>query len=133
MTLREVLHAHVPTLSPTSTVQDAIDRMDIYQFPGLVVLSEDMKPIGVITEGDICRAIGQNESLASLRDIEAIKIATPDPTTMSPDTEISDALHLMLSTGITLLPIEEEQVFMGQVLRVDLMQAMLLDSNRGPE
>ena len=32
MTLREVVHAHIPTLNAESTVRDAVDKMDVYQF-----------------------------------------------------------------------------------------------------
>jgi CBS domain-containing protein len=42
--------------------------------------------------------------------------------------EISEALHLMLSSGITLLPVVEDSRLSGVVMRVDLMQAMLLDA-----
>ncbi|MBL8064822.1 MAG: CBS domain-containing protein [Chthonomonadaceae bacterium] len=128
MTLREVLHAHVPTLTPDSTVRDAVDKLDIYQFPGLILLNTDLFPIAVVTEGDICRAAQQHDSLAALRDEPVIQFATPDPTTASPSMEISDALHLMFSQGITILPIVDMGVFCGLVLRVDLMHAMFLDA-----
>ena len=57
MILREVLHAHIPTLTLDSTVRDAVDKMDIYQFPALVVVNEETTPIGVVTEGDLCRVV----------------------------------------------------------------------------
>lgn len=131
MTLREVLHAHIPSLSRHSTVRDAVDKMDIYQFPALVVVDEAMAPIGVITEGDLSRAITGHDSLFALRDEPAQRFATLQPTTAKPDTEVSDALHLMLSQGITLLPIVEDGTLSGIVLRVDLMQAMLSDTESG--
>lgn len=129
MTLREVLHAHIPTLTSASTLRDAVDKMDIYQFPALVVVNEDMGVEGVITEGDICRAISQHGSLLRMSGEPAHAFATLGPTTAHPDTEISDALHQMLMSGITLLPIEEHDRLIGLVLRVDLMQAMLMDSS----
>ncbi len=132
MTLREVLHAHIPTLTRQSTVRDAVDKMDIYQFPGLVIIDESARPIGVVTEGDISRAVTQHESLARLRDEPVSQIATMDPTTLPADTEVSEALHQMLSQGITLLPIVEDETLSGVVLRVDLMQAMLIDSRPEP-
>lgn len=132
MTLREVLHAHIPTLTRQSTVRDAVDKMDIYQFPGLVIVDESSFPIGVVTEGDICRAVTQHESLARLRDEPVSQIATMAPTTLPADTEVSEALHQMLSQGITLLPILEDETLSGIVLRVDLMQAMLIDSRPEP-
>lgn len=127
MTLREVLHAHIPTLSLESTVCDAVDKMDIYQFPALIVVDEDHAPYAVITEGDICRAVNQKGNLTSLAADPAHQYGSKEPTTMPPETEISDAFHKMLSSGLTLLPIVDEGRLAGIVLRVDLMQAMLMD------
>lgn len=127
MTLREVLHAHIPTLSPESTIRDAVDKMDIYQFPALVVVDGDQIPIGIITEGDICRVATQADSLTGLGRVPALEYASKDPTCAHADTEISDAFHKMLNSGLTLLPVVDEDRLIGIVLRTDLMQAMLMD------
>ncbi len=127
MTLREVLHAHIPTLSPESTVRDAVDKMDIYQFPALVVVDTKMKVLGVLTEGDLCRVAVTSDSLTGMAGEPAFVHASKDPTTMHPDTEIGEAFHRMLSSGLTILPVVEEERLIGVVLRVDLMQAMLMD------
>ncbi len=127
MTLREVLHAHIPTLSSESTIRDAVDKMDIYQFPALVVTDLDSTPIGVITEGDVCRVSTQRENLTSLAGEPALVHASKEPTCAHPDTEIGEAFHLMLNSGLTLLPVVEESRLLGVVLRVDLMQAMMMD------
>lgn len=131
MTLREVLHAHIPTLHPESTVRDAVDKMDIYQFPALVIADDDMRPLGVITEGDVCRAAQHRDSVVSLRDEPALVHASKEPITTHPDLEIGDAFHLMLARGITLLPIMESERLMGIVLRMDLVQAMMMDTDEG--
>ena len=131
MTLREVLHAHLPTLTAASTVRDAVDKMDIYQFPALVVVDEDMSPTHVLTEGDLCRAIGENGQFLRLGDEPAQRYATPSPVTSHPNQEVSEALHMMLSRGLTLLPIVEDARLAGVVLRVDLMQALLMDAAGG--
>ena len=128
MTLREVLHAHIPLLDEQSTLRDAIDKMDIYQFPALVLVDDDRKPIGVLTEGDICRAVTHQDSLKSLEQQPALAFATLHPTTAEIDVEIGDALHKMLGSGLTILPVVESDRLMGVVLRVDLMQAILADS-----
>jgi len=130
MILREVLHAHIPTLTAESTVRDAVDKMDIYQFPALVVVDEDALPIGVLTEGDLCRIATTRENLTSLAGEPALVHASKDPTTASPDMEIGEAFHLMLNSGLTLLPIVEESRLLGVVLRVDLMQAMFVDCHQ---
>ena len=131
MTLREVLHAHIPTLTRKSTLRDAIDKMDVYQFSALVVVDDDNAPIAVITEGDVAQAVQQRGNLTTLGREPAHPFGTASPTTASPDMEVSDALHLMLNSGLTVLPVVEDDRLSGVVLRVDLMQAMLLDMASG--
>ncbi len=128
MTLREVMHAHIPILSTEASVRDAVDKMDIYQFPGLVVVDEDHKPVCVVTEGDICRAVTTQDSLTGMSDDPAAVYGSQDPICLSADTEIGEAFHRMLSSGLTILPVVEDDVLAGVVLRVDLMQAMLMDA-----
>jgi CBS domain-containing protein len=99
----------------------------VYQFPALVVVSDDDKPIGVLSEGDVCRAVNSGGGLVGLAPQPAYAFATKSPTCMDADTEVSEALHKMLTSGLTLLPVTDEERFIGVVLRVDLMQAMLLD------
>lgn len=127
MTLREVLHAHIPTLSQEATVRDAVDKMDIYQFPALVMVTPELAPTHVVTEGDIVRAVQQQGNLSDLATQAVRPFASQDPTCAHPDAEIGDALHIMLDSGLTILPVVEESRLIGVVLRVDLMQAMIAD------
>lgn len=129
MTLREVLHAHIPTLTLESTVRDAVDKMDVYQFPALVIVDEDRVPVAVLTEGDLCRAVHGTGNLTGIASDPALVYATKEPTVMRADAEISDAFHKMLMSGLTLLPVVDGGNLAGVVLRVDLMQAMLLDAD----
>lgn len=127
MTLREVLHAHIPTLAADSTVRDAVDKMDIYQFPALVFVDGDNRPTHVITEGDLARATLKSGKITAIGQEPAYLFATAQPTTAGPSAEISDALHQMLGQGLTVLPVVDDGVFIGVVLRIDLMQALLMD------
>ena len=128
MTLREVLHAHIPTLTPESTVRDAVDKMDVYQFPALVIVDENAVPVGVVTEGDLCRGVLRRDSLVTMASDPALLHASKDPTTAPADLEIGEAFHRMLASGLTLLPVVDDERLMGIVLRVDLMQAMMMDA-----
>jgi CBS domain-containing protein len=128
MTLREVLHAHIPVLDEASTVRDAVDKMDIYQLPALVVVDQNRAPIGVVTEGDLCRVISQEGRLVSLSEEPAFQFASKEPISARPSMEISDALHMMISQGLTVLPVVDDGRLSGIVLRVDLMQSMMMDA-----
>jgi len=128
MTLREVLHAHIPTLNELSTVRDAVDKMDVYQFPALVIVNGDAYPIAVLTEGDLCRAVTQRDSMIAMAADPALTYASKEPTTAPADLEIGEAFHRMLASGLTLLPVIDDERLMGIVLRVDLMQALMMDA-----
>lgn len=128
MRLSEVLHAHIPTLRLHSTFRDAVDKMDIYQFPALVVTDEDSQVLGIVTEGDLCRFVQQRGSVARLANTPIESVITFSPTCATTETEISEALHLMLNSGLTILPVLESDRLAGIVLRVDLMQAVLMDA-----
>jgi len=128
MVLSEVIHAHIPTLTSKSTVRDAVDKMDIYQFAALVVVDADNKPIAVLTEGDLCRAASRNGSLMAIADDPAHVYGTANPTCAISSMDIGDAFHLMLSSGLSILPVVTEGILDGIVLRMDLMQAMLMDA-----
>lgn len=123
-----MMHVHIPTLGPDSTFRDAVDKMDIYQFPGLVVVNHDKAPVAVVTEGDLVRATDQNREMLSLSDRKAADFGTRDPSTANPAMEVADALDMMISQGLTLLPIVMESRLAGIVLRADLMQALLMDA-----
>ena len=129
VTLAEVMHVHIPTLSADSTFRDAVDKMDIYQFPGLVVVDHERAPIAIVTEGDLVRATDQNQEMLSLAGRRAVDFGTPTPTVANPAMEVADALDMMISQGLTLLPIVMDSRLAGVVLRVDLMQALLLDAS----
>ena len=127
--LREVLHAHIPTLTESSTVRDAVDKMDIYQFPALVIVNGDLKPIGVITEGDICREATRRDSVITMANEPAYIFASKDPNSADVNQEISDALHHMLASGTTILPVTDMGRLAGVVLRIDLLQALMMDAS----
>lgn len=127
--LREVLHAHIPTLTVDSTVREAVDKMDIYQFPGLVIVDQNSVPIGVVTEGDICRAVVRRDSFLSMASEQVFPLASKDPMVADVNDEISEALHRMFSSGNTILPILDTGRLAGVVLRVDLLQAIMMDAS----
>lgn len=129
VTLREVLHAHIPTLTPESSVRDAVDKMDVYQFPALVIVDENAVPVGLVTEGDLCRAVTRRDSLVAMASDPIMLHASKEPTVAPADLEIGEAFHRMLASGLTLLPVVDDDRLMGVVLRVDLMQALMLDAN----
>lgn len=123
MRISEVMHVHLPVLSPASTVREAVDKMDIYQFPALVIVDDDRAPIGVITESRLAEAV-KLIPVPELAFRAAIEFADRSPTVAEVKDEIQACLHLMIERGIELLPVVSEGRLMGVALRVDLLQAL---------
>lgn len=101
--------------------------MDVYQFPALVVVDQNQVPVAVLTEGDLARAIRKEGSLINIAFEPSIAYATREPVLADVDEEVSEALHRMLGSGLTVLPVVDSGAFRGIVLRMDLMQALLHD------
>lgn len=127
MTLREVLRAHIPTLTAQSSVRDAVDKMSLYQYPALVVLDEMRSPIAVVTEGDLCRAVSQRDNLTSMALEPAVVYGTKSPELAAATSDIGEVFHRMLSSGLTILPVVDDGTLAGVVFRADLMQALFMD------
>jgi CBS domain-containing protein len=127
MTLGEVMHVHIPTLEVESTFREAVDKMDIYQFPALVIVDIEKRPVAVVTEGDLARAANAKGDVTGLAYAKVLDFATRQPITADIGEEVSEALHRMLTRGLSVLPVVHETRLSGIVLRADLMQALLMD------
>lgn len=128
MVLREILHAHIPVLHLDSPIREAVDKMDIYQFSGLVFVDDENRLLAVLTEGDLSRAVSKGDSLVQMGKEPAINHATKSPYSATADMEIGGALHEMLMRGLTILPVCDGEFVSGVVFRMDLMQAILADA-----
>ena len=72
---------------------------------GSVIVIDNGKPIGIITERDIVRAIGRNKDLNS----KAEEIMTSSLITIKEDSPITGALSLMRSYNIRHLPVIDNE------------------------
>jgi arabinose-5-phosphate isomerase len=97
----------VPRVSPGQTVLEAIQEMDDKDLGAtLVTEGEEAFLSGIITDGDLRRLIKRQVPLPGLK---AEEVMTPQPKSISPETQASEALELMESHLITVLPIVDSQ------------------------
>lgn len=110
-------HAPVATISSNANIQDAAIKMTELGFSCLVIV-EDEKPVGLITDKDIrrrCVAQGlPSNHLVS-------EIMTKNMTTLDIDSSAYDALMVMISKHIHHLPITKSGMVCGMVTVTDLM------------
>jgi CBS domain-containing protein len=117
----DVMTGKVVTLSPHHTFNDAANLMTDRHFRHCVVVDHNHKPVGVISDRDIFRALARNPNSRS-KSVE--QIMTRDPITVKPDTPIIAAVSKLLSKRINCLPvIENDGTVCGIVTSTDLLKS----------
>ncbi len=119
VTLREVMTRRILSVSPSTSVAEAATIMG-ERAAGSALVLEDRKLVGIFTERDIVRALGQHFDAATHPVAEWM---TRDPVTASPETPVQDALQTMLERGFRHLPVLDEGEVVGVVSLRDLSRA----------
>lgn len=118
-TVAEVMTKNVLTVMPTATVAEAATMMGERRV-GSALVMEGERLLGIFTERDIVRALGQDFDAAGRAVSEWM---TPDPVTVPPDTDAKEALRKMLEGGFRHLPVAEAERVAGVVSIRDLSAA----------
>lgn len=108
--VKDVMHADLPICSPKDSLREVI--MTITQAGlGIAVVVEMGEIKGIITDGDLRRALFNHDSIEGLT---AAKIMTLNPLTVNESEMFSDAENIMLKAGVTgLLVVSSEGVLSG--------------------
>ena len=110
---------HMPVVPLGSLVGDAIIEMDSKGMGATVVISEDQKVAGILTDGDLRRALIRKKEIHLLKVEE---IMTASPKILTEDLTAAEALGLMELYGITHLIISDrEKRLIGVVHLHDLL------------
>ena len=142
MRVLEFTDTHAPYLQMDATLQDAVDKLDLYKATALPVLDEDGAVVGLITEQQMFDALfaewrvaSQQVPMPSLapfrayaharKDAPVAQWMTPAPPTVDEHAPIEEAVAQMLHHGLDTLPVQGEGKFIGTIRLVDCCQAML--------
>lgn len=115
-TVADVMTKSLLTVEPAATVGEAATLMGERRAGSALVMEGD-KLLGIFTERDIVKALGQHFDAAGHAVSEWM---TPDPVTVPPDTSVRQALERMLQGGFRHLPVAEEDRVLGVVSMRDL-------------
>jgi arabinose-5-phosphate isomerase len=97
---------HIPTVPFGSKVETALKEIDPKNIGATLVVDGDMKLSGIVTDGDLRRAILKHKSIHHLK-VE--KIMSPGPKTIDEDQTAAEALAIMELYEITHLCIVDKQ------------------------
>ncbi len=115
-TVREVMSTTLHTVSPSTTVGEAVALMAQHRI-GSTMVMDGTRLIGIFTERDTVRAISQSHDAPGH---EVSSWMTPNPATVGPDEAVETALNTMLERGFRHLPVLEGTEVIGIVSIRDL-------------
>lgn len=108
----------VPKVKADETMQNIIIEISSKMLGATAVL-DDGKLVGIITDGDLRRALQTHENM---RELKAADIMTKNPRCIDEDNLVVDALTLMKEHNITQLPVLKKQKYVGVIHLHDILK-----------
>jgi len=105
----------VPSVQAGSSLQAAVVEMNRHSLGVILILEAEGKLAGIITDGDIRRAVAMQKSLNALT---VDQMMTADPHHAHPEAPAYDALNIMERYQITVLPITDTQGIVKGILHL---------------
>jgi len=150
-TVAEIMDADPETVTAETDVQEVIRIMRKNELPGIPVINDGGRCVGIVTETDMVlpdddgdlhlphyvNIFGGTVFLEPLRHWEerlkkafastAADMMTPNPVTVEPGTSIDEAAGIIHDTGHNRLPVVDHGRLVGVVTRVDVLGGLVSD------
>ena len=150
-TVGEIMERDPATVTPETDVETVIRTLREHELPGVPVVNEGGRLVGIITESDLVlpdddgdlhlphyvNIFGGTVFIEPLRRFEerlrkafasnAGDMMTEDPVSVSPDTSVDEAARTIHETGHNRLPVVEHGRLVGVVTRMDVLGALVSD------
>jgi CBS domain-containing protein len=151
LTVRDIMDADPVTVEPDDDVETVVRLLRRHELPGVPVVNEGGRCVGIVTEADLVIADEQGDLhlphyielfggvvfLEPLRHYEerlrkafASKVKdlmTADPVTIDATETVHEAGRIIVSRGHNRLPVVEHGRLVGVVTRVDVLEALTRD------
>jgi CBS domain-containing protein len=148
LTVRDIMETNVPPVYPDDPVEHVVGVLRDHELPGVPVINEGGRCVGIITESDLILA-GETEDLHLPHYIElfggivflestkkfeerlrkaigakAADVMTEDPITIGPDASVAEAARMIARHKHNRLPVVEHGRLVGVVTRIDVLDAL---------
>ena len=127
LVVRDIMTSWVATADPERSLRDAATIMAKAHMGSLVVIRKG-KPAGIITEGDISRALsnGANPDKVAIKSIMSKRLIT-----VSPDKRVEEAAKLITDSRIKKLPVVEGGKLVGIIGKSDVLRTLVSSEKVG--
>jgi CBS domain-containing protein len=148
LTVRDIMDADPVTVSPTDGVETVVRLLRTHELPGVPVVNEGGRCVGIVTEADLVLADEEGDLhlphyielfggvvfLESTKKFEerlrkaigfvAQDVMTPEPVTIHPDATVGEAAREIARNKHNRLPVVEHGRLVGVVTRIDVLDAL---------
>lgn len=123
LTAGQFMQQEVVYFSKTVKAQSIAAAITTGNFGSVPITNSDMKPIGIVSEHDLLKAMRQGKDLNR---ISAEEIMTKPPVTISPEAKAGEVMKTLEDNHLIRLPVVDQNgTLLGMVARRDLLQGYL--------
>ncbi|MGI6380920.1 MAG: CBS and ACT domain-containing protein [Anaerolineae bacterium] len=132
MLVRERMTAHPVTVTPETSLHDALRAMREAKVRRLPVLSKAGKLVGIVLEKDLLYASPSPATSLSIYELNYLvskitvgELMTRDVVTVSEDCPLEEAARIMVDNNISGLPVMRGETLVGMITESDLFKIFL--------
>ncbi|MEI7857015.1 MAG: CBS domain-containing protein [Methanomicrobiales archaeon] len=114
--VRTIMTQQIVTLTQDATIRDAVNEIVEKKIGGLPIIDNEGVLTGIVTERDVVRVLGAQQSSLKVEDVmsSSLRVTTPD-------CPIADVAREMTQSRFRRLPVVSDDVVYGIITATDLM------------
>lgn len=114
--VKDIMSRRVKSVPSSATLREAASKMARWRIGALVIVDGD-RPVGIITEGDVSKAVARGlDPSKTLVVYQRKKLIT-----VQPGERVEGAAKIMASAGVKKLPVMDEGKLVGMVTQTDIV------------
>lgn len=122
MTLTDIIIEGVETAGPSATAEALALRMEEAGI-GSIVIEEEMKPVGIVTDRDLALRVDARGESAS--EATAADIMTEDPVTVEKSVGLLEVTNAMYDNAVRRLPVVNDEGTLVGIITLDDVMVLL--------
>jgi CBS domain-containing protein len=122
MTAGQIMQKPVLATTMRASARDVAAQLVRNEFSGMPVAERDGTLMGVVTEADILRVLGEGKALETLT---AADIMTEKPATVDLEAPLTEVIQILQEHRILRVPVTERGRLVGIISRSDIIRAVL--------
>lgn len=122
LTAGQIMQKPVLATTMRASARDVAAQLVRNEFSGMPVAERDGTLMGVVTEADILRVLGEGKALETLT---AADIMTEKPATVDLEAPTTEVIQILQEHRILRVPVTERGRLVGIISRSDIIRAVL--------